>query len=262
MGTQTDVAPHDAPEQNSKVQNVDSRVHEQEDDISDSDVSDTDDEGVTEAANQPIRKPGISHWPSKSPGGRLKPPSWFHIGNDEFSAKGRVSKRDGRLKLAVRESPGKNYLAKAFGSQLLHPLNQRHDAEEEAEAKKQQEDEEIDRILFSTSTTNSDTRPIPKLNIVVMVIGSRGDIQPFIRIARILQDEHGHRVRIATHPAFRDFVEEDCGLEFFSIGGDPSELMAFMVKNPGLMPSFETVKKGEIGRRREQMVSLSALLGD
>ena len=31
-----------------------------------------------------------------------------------------------------------------------------------------------------------------------------------------------HNVRIATHPAFRKFVEEDCGLSFFSVGGDPS----------------------------------------
>lgn len=31
-----------------------------------------------------------------------------------------------------------------------------------------------------------------------------------------------HNVRIATHPAFKKFVEEDCGLSFFSVGGDPS----------------------------------------
>jgi hypothetical protein len=56
---------------------------------------------------------------------------------------------------------------------------------------------------------------IPKLNIVIMVIGSRGDIQ------KILKEKYGHRVRIATHPAFQTFVEEDIGLEFFLVGGDP-----------------------------------------
>lgn len=94
------------------------------------------------------------------------------------------------------------------------------------------------------------------MNIVIMVIGSRGDIQPFIKIGKILKDQHSHRVRIATHPAFKDFVEKDSGLEHFSIGGDPSELMAFMVKNPGLLPSWETVKDGEIGRRRDAMAQM------
>jgi hypothetical protein len=34
-------------------------------------------------------------------------------------------------------------------------------------------------------------------------------------------------------------VEEN-ELEFFSIGSDPAELIAFMVKNPGLMPGFDS----------------------
>ena len=68
--------------------------------------------------------------------------------------------------------------------------------------------------------------------------------------------EHGHRVRIATHPAFKDFVQNDSGLEFFSVGGDPAELMAFMVKNPGMIPTMETLKKGEVGRRRDQMAEM------
>ena len=89
-----------------------------------------------------------------------------------------------------------------------------------------------------------------------MVIGSRGDIQPFLKIGKVLKEEHGHRVRIATHPAFKSFVEKDSGLEFFSVGGDPAELMAFMVKNPGLIPSMQTVKEGEIGRRRRAMFEM------
>ncbi|RAL67222.1 hypothetical protein DID88_007997 [Monilinia fructigena] len=63
-------------------------------------------------------------------------------------------------------------------------------------------------------------------------------------------------VRIATHPAFRDFVQNDSGLEFFSVGGDPAELMAFMVKNPGMIPTMDTLKKGEVGRRRDQMAEI------
>lgn len=49
---------------------------------------------------------------------------------------------------------------------------------------------------------------------------------------------------------------EENGLEFFSIGGDPAELMAFMVKNPGLMPGFESLRAGDIGRRRKGMYEI------
>lgn len=75
----------------------------------------------------------------------------------------------------------------------------------------------------------------PKLNIVIMAIGSRGDVQPFIAIAKVLREKCGHRVRLATHGAFREFVA-GFGIEFFDVGGDPGELMAFMVKNPVRLP--------------------------
>jgi hypothetical protein len=60
---------------------------------------------------------------------------------------------------------------------------------------------------------------------------------------------------LATHETFRGFVEEN-GLEFFSIGGDPAELMAFMVKNPGLMPGIESLKAGDVGKRRKGMYEI------
>ena len=92
---------------------------------------------------------------------------------------------------------------------------------------------------------------LPRLNIVLQVVGSRGDVQPFLALAKGLQ-QSGHRVRLATHPTFRDLVTS-YGIEFFSIGGDPAELMAYMVRNPGLMPKFETVRRGEVYRRRRAM---------
>jgi hypothetical protein len=94
--------------------------------------------------------------------------------------------------------------------------------------------------------------PPPKLNVVIHVVGSRGDVQPFVALGKVLVSTYGHRVRLATHPTFKGFVEEN-GLEFFSIGGDPAELMAFMVKNPGLMPGFESLKSGDVGKRRKGM---------
>lgn len=36
----------------------------------------------------------------------------------------------------------------------------------------------------------------------------------------------------------------------------PIELMAFMVKNPGLIPSVSTIWAGEIGRRRDAMFEM------
>ncbi|EFQ25397.1 glycosyltransferase family 28 domain-containing protein [Colletotrichum graminicola M1.001] len=91
--------------------------------------------------------------------------------------------------------------------------------------------------------------PPPQLNLVIQIVGSRGDVQPFVALGKVLKDTYGHRVRIATHATFQKFVEEN-GLEFFCIGGDPAELMAFMVKNPGLMPGFDTLKSGEVSKRR------------
>jgi UDP:flavonoid glycosyltransferase YjiC (YdhE family) len=94
--------------------------------------------------------------------------------------------------------------------------------------------------------------PPPPLNVVIQVVGSRGDVQPFIALGKVLKDTYGHRVRLATHPNFKDFVQEN-GLEFFSIGGDPSRLMAFMVKNPSLMPDFRSLLGGVVGQRRRDV---------
>ncbi|KXJ90428.1 putative UDP-glucose,sterol transferase [Microdochium bolleyi] len=96
----------------------------------------------------------------------------------------------------------------------------------------------------------------PRLNIAIHIVGSRGDVQPFIPIAQLLSSPpYNHRVRICTHPVFKDFVESK-GIEFFSIGGDPEALMAYMVKNPGLLPSMESFKAGEVGKRRKEMAEI------
>jgi UDP:flavonoid glycosyltransferase YjiC (YdhE family) len=70
----------------------------------------------------------------------------------------------------------------------------------------------------------------PSLSIVVMVVGSRGDVQPFIPIGRRLAQRH--RVRIATHREFRPMVER-AGLEFYPLEGNPHELMEYIVKTGG-----------------------------
>jgi UDP:flavonoid glycosyltransferase YjiC (YdhE family) len=94
--------------------------------------------------------------------------------------------------------------------------------------------------------------PPPPMNVVIQIVGSRGDVQPFVALGKVLKDTYGHRVRMATHPNFKDFVLEN-DLEFFNIGGDPSKLMAFMVKNPGLMPGFDSLRSGDVGDRRREV---------
>ncbi|OQE14800.1 hypothetical protein PENFLA_c035G07213 [Penicillium flavigenum] len=92
------------------------------------------------------------------------------------------------------------------------------------------------------------------LNIVIQIVGSRGDVQPFVALGTELQ-KTGHRVRIATHNVFEQFILE-AGLEFYPIGGDPADLMSYMVKNPGLIPSLDSVREGDIQKKRLMMAEI------
>ncbi|CAF4423803.1 unnamed protein product [Rotaria sp. Silwood2] len=94
------------------------------------------------------------------------------------------------------------------------------------------------------STFQSTTHNIPRLNIVIQVVGTRGDVQPFIVYGQVLQ-RFGHRVRLATHEKFADFVLEN-GLEFYALAGDPDELMNYMVKCGGVFPTIGAILTGEI----------------
>jgi hypothetical protein len=125
------------------------------------------------------------------------------------------------------------------------------------------------RLQYSFGGTSSKESPdpfaadCPALNIVIQIVGSRGDVQPYLSLAIELILLGGHRVRIATHGDFKDFVlstgrkvlrrrwtqmirdghikarggkVEDGEalsqkLEYFCAGGSPKELMAYMVKS-------------------------------
>ncbi len=189
----------------------------------------------------------------------------FSVGNDSYKTKGKVSKRDGRLNISVNETNNRGYLAHALGATLQRHLTQPGNVKEPIDqsfSPLHEEDNNRRPDLVARLSALSQQPSLeqdaskPPLNIVIMVIGSRGDIQPFLKVGKLLKEDYRHRVRIATHPAFKKFVEQDSGLEFFSIGGDPAELMAFMVKNPGLIPSVSTVKAGEVGRRRDAMFEM------
>ncbi|KAK4174014.1 family 1 putative glycosyltransferase [Triangularia setosa] len=182
----------------------------------------------------------------------------FKIGNPHYKTRGKVSKRDGRLSISLKDTSRTGYLAKALGTaaKRMVPLKPSPRGSDSESSKSVAHFKGVPSQKRTLSTIDVKSLKPPKLNIVIMVIGSRGDAQPFLKIGKILKEKYGHRVRIATHPAFRDFVEQDSGLEFFSVGGDPSELMSFMVKNPGMIPTLSSVKAGDIQKRRAAMAEM------
>lgn len=98
-------------------------------------------------------------------------------------------------------------------------------------------------------------KSVPRLQIVILVVGTRGDVQPFVAIAKRLQ-EYGHRVRLATHANFKTFVRS-AGVNFYPLGGDPRVLAGYMARNKGLIPSGPT----EISNQRKQLkVIIDSLL--
>jgi len=65
----------------------------------------------------------------------------------------------------------------------------------------------VPAVMFtSTSSTFLTFKPEKSLHFTFLTIGSRGDVQPYIALAKGLLAE-GHRVRIATHGEFKNWIE-------------------------------------------------------
>ncbi|KAF4706428.1 hypothetical protein FOZ63_026495, partial [Perkinsus olseni] len=83
---------------------------------------------------------------------------------------------------------------------------------------------------------------VPRMNITLITVGSRGDVQPFMALAKALNAQ-GHRSRICTHDKFRDFVTKQ-GIEFFPLAlaekghWQPETLMKYAEENPGMGPDL------------------------
>ncbi|KAJ3372571.1 Sterol 3-beta-glucosyltransferase [Kappamyces sp. JEL0680] len=69
--------------------------------------------------------------------------------------------------------------------------------------------------------------PPRKLHITCLTIGTRGDVQPYIALCKVLMAD-GHTCRIATHEEFQEWVES-FGIEFRPVKGNPAELMQLCV---------------------------------
>lgn len=61
-------------------------------------------------------------------------------------------------------------------------------------------------MFTSQSSTFLSFKPKQSLHFTFLTIGSRGDVQPYIALAKGLMAD-GHRVRIATHGEFEDWVK-------------------------------------------------------
>lgn len=75
-----------------------------------------------------------------------------------------------------------------------------------------------------------------RIKIVMLTIGSRGDVQPFICLAHGFMTK-GHKVKIVTHKCFEQFVKSN-GIEFGSLSSDPKELMKLCVSNSMFSMNF------------------------
>lgn len=63
-------------------------------------------------------------------------------------------------------------------------------------------------VLFASSTSSTflTFKPKQSLHFTFLTIGSRGDVQPYIALAKGLMAD-GHRCRIATHGEFQEWIE-------------------------------------------------------
>jgi UDP:flavonoid glycosyltransferase YjiC (YdhE family) len=179
----------------------------------------------------------------------VPPPAYSESHNQIRLSQGGLStsahlQNDGRINIDIKEdSP--------FVSSILMPALRRSLLYEEKQPKADIPPGYIPPSLGGDSSV----LPPPPMNVVIHVVGSRGDVQPFVALGKVLKEAYGHRVRVATHGTFKDFVTEN-GLEFFCIGGDPADLMAFMVKNPGLMPGTDALLNGDVRKRRKGMYEI------
>jgi UDP:flavonoid glycosyltransferase YjiC (YdhE family) len=73
------------------------------------------------------------------------------------------------------------------------------------------------------------------MTILLLTVGTRGDVQPYLHLARRLRQD-GHSMIVATHEEHRAFVEAAVAepgpgsLGYLPIAGDPAELMALCVE--------------------------------
>ncbi|KAG2760141.1 Sterol 3-beta-glucosyltransferase [Phytophthora cactorum] len=140
----------------------------------------------------------------------------------------------------------------AINLQPPQPSNARSDQIQSLESLRQESDMPNKKLTADGDTDELLLIP-PLMNICILIVGTRGDVQPFLAIALRLQED-GHRVRLATHAVYRDFVMSH-GIEFYPLGGDPKELAAYMVKTGGNLIPMKIKTLTEDVPRNMQMIN-------
>jgi UDP:flavonoid glycosyltransferase YjiC (YdhE family) len=70
----------------------------------------------------------------------------------------------------------------------------------------------------------------PRHNVLVIAVGTRGDIDPLIEIGKKLEALHHHTVVFASHEKHRAHIAKGCGgsnMKFVPLAGDPEVLSRF-----------------------------------
>jgi sterol 3beta-glucosyltransferase len=110
---------------------------------------------------------------------------------------------DVRLRLATGEvstpSPGKR------NALILEEFETRHSTSSDSVPTDNMADS-LPAVMFtSASSTFLTFKPKKSLHFTFLTIGSRGDVQPYIALAKGLIAD-GHKCRIATHGEFREWI--------------------------------------------------------
>lgn len=135
----------------------------------------------------------------------------------------------------------------------LHALVEREGVELSTLGKRGEKGEEVNSSWSSLET--------PRHTFLVMVVGTRGDVEPLISLALQLKVEN-HEVYFATHVAYRENVV-GAGLSFLPLAGDPEILSGFAVKwsdsSTSLRESFEILQAHAEGVREMLFSSWEAI---
>lgn len=141
--------------------------------------------------------------------------------------------------IKLNESPYDSFILQL--KLLISCLNQTNNEIKSNEIDDQEQIEykiihDLEKSISSYNILQITNVPLQKLKIIILSIGTRGDVQPYIALGIRLQSE-GHQVTIATHQEFQEFV---CsyGLHYRMLPGNPRDLMELCVSKGMFTPTF------------------------
>lgn len=93
------------------------------------------------------------------------------------------------------------------------------------------------------------------MQIAILAIGSRGDVQPYVALGKGLQ-QAGYAVRVVSHLPFEELVRGE-GLDFASLGGDSRALVESHFQQSASTEQSRAERRGgmmeELGREMQEM---------